>query len=91
MPKKPLTKRSTRPLHIIAEEILADINSGIWSKHAAFHAAPYLRAMRELSAITDNYLLDSGKSVVRYFLANASTYRGETARRIKAELRGMLA
>lgn len=91
MPKKPLTKRPARSLHVIAEEILSDINSGIWSKHAAFYAAPYLRAMRELSSITDTYLLDSGKSIVRYFLSNASTWRGETARRIKDELRGMLA
>ena len=33
--------------------------------------------------------LDSAKSIVLYFLANANTWRGETARRIKAELKSM--
>jgi len=28
--------------------------------------------------------------IVRYFLSNATTWRGETARRIKAELKQML-
>ena len=91
MPKKPLPRKPHRPLSTIATEILKDIEDGNWSKSAAFYAAPYLRAMRELNAITDHYLLDSGKSVVRYFLSNAATWRGETARRIKDELRGMLA
>ena len=43
-----------------------------------------------LEKITDNYYLDSAESVVRYFLANAGTWRGEVARRIKAELKEML-
>lgn len=91
MPKKPLARKPQRPLSDIAAEVLQDIENGNWSKSAAYHAAPYLAAMRELNAITDQYLLDSGKSVVRYFLANAATWRGETARRVKEELRGMLA
>jgi hypothetical protein len=36
------------------------------------------------------YGLDSGDMIVRYFLANASTFRGESARRIKKELNSML-
>jgi hypothetical protein len=46
--------------------------------------------MRELSDIKDTYYCDSGESVVRYFLANASTWRGDVARRVKAELKSML-
>jgi hypothetical protein len=43
-----------------------------------------------LGPITDTYGLDSGIIVVSYFLSNASQWRGETARAIKAELKEML-
>jgi hypothetical protein len=43
-----------------------------------------------LDSITDNYGADSAKSVVLYFLSNANTWRGEHAKRIKAELKGMV-
>jgi hypothetical protein len=46
--------------------------------------------MAEMNSIEDDYGCDSGRSVVRYFLANASTWRGPAARRLKAELKGML-
>lgn len=55
-----------------------------------FGAVPYVHAMRGLDKITDRYGCDSADDIVRYFLANANTYRGETARRVKAELRAML-
>lgn len=71
----------TRPLYEIAKEIKAT-----WSK-VYFGAAPYLDAMATIDKITDNYYLDSGKSIVLYFLANAGTWRGEDAKRIKRELR----
>lgn len=89
-PKTPVVKLPHRKLSTIAEEILKDITNGPWSKHAAFYAAPYISAMLAMDKITDKYYLDSGKSVVLYFLSNASTWRGETARRIKLELKGML-
>ena len=73
----------SRPLYEIAREIRSD-----WTKVSPY-AKPYLDAMSELSSIDDNYYLDSGRSVVLYFLSNASGWRGETARRIKAELKGM--
>lgn len=60
-----------------------------WPK-VYFGAKPYLDAMLQLDKVTDSYYADSGKTIVRYFLANAGTWRGEDARRIKAELRGML-
>ncbi len=75
---------TTRPLHEIADEIKGD-----WKK-VYFGAEPYLSAMRSLDSVHDNYYLDSAKSIVRYFLGNATTWRGETAKRIKAELREMV-
>ncbi len=73
-----------RPLYQISREIKAD-----WSK-VYFGAVPYLDAMETLDNINDNYYQDSGSSVVRYFLANATTWRGEEARRIKKELNSLL-
>jgi hypothetical protein len=46
--------------------------------------------MRSLYSINDKYVYDSGKSVVLYFLANASTFRGEAAKALKAELKAAL-
>lgn len=71
----------TRTLREIANEIAAD-----WKK-PHFGAVPYLDAMKTLNSINDNYFFDSGKSIVLYFLANAGTWKGETARRIKKELK----
>jgi len=74
---------NVRPLSVIAREIRAD-----WQK-PYFGAVPYLQAMRSLNSISDRYFEDSAQSVVLYFLANAQTWRGETAKRIKAELKAM--
>ena len=74
----------TRPLYVIAREISID-----WKK-PYFGAVPYLQAMATLSSIDQPYHYDSGDSIVRYFLANAATWRGEAAKRIKAELKAML-
>jgi hypothetical protein len=46
--------------------------------------------MSTLDDINQPYGYDSGESIVRYFLCNATTWRGAHARRIKAELKGML-
>lgn len=77
-----------RPLRVIAEEIFAD-----WKTMAANEnnpAHPYVTAMRELDTIDDRYFADSGVSVVQYFLGNAQGWRGDTARRIKDELRAIV-
>lgn len=55
-------------------------------KPVNYAAAPYLGAMAGLNSINDDYGADSGRSVVAYFLANANTWRGETARAVKKEL-----
>jgi hypothetical protein len=74
-----------RTLSTIAREIRSD-----W-KNPYFGAVPYLDAMLTLNSVSDPYYYDSGKSIVAYFLANAATYRGETAKRIKLELKSILA
>ncbi len=73
-----------RTIREIAREIRKD-----WSP-VNFGAVPYLEAMLQLEKISDPYYADSGESVVRYFLSNATSWRGETARRIKTELKDML-
>jgi len=74
----------TRSISTIAREIRAD-----WTK-PYFGAVPYLDAMRSLATMQDKYYYDDAQSVVLYFLANAGTWKGEVARRIKAELKTML-
>lgn len=79
-----MQKNETRYLCDIAREIRED-----WPR-PYFGAVPYLNAMTELFSIDQSYGYESAGSVVRYFLANAGSWRGETARRVKAELKGML-
>ena len=73
-----------RPLYEIASEIRAT-----WPK-PYFGAVPYLAAMAELTKVTDTFYHDTGKSIVLYFLANAGTWRGPDAKRIKAELKDLV-
>lgn len=56
-------------------------------KHVYFGAVPYLCAMRALDTVDDLYGCDEGGSIVAYFLGNAHTWRGPTAKLIKAELK----
>lgn len=70
-----------RPL----SEIAADIRA-TWAK-PYFGAVPYIDAMSELNGTADAYGADDAASIVRYFLVNAGTWRGDDARRIKAELK----
>lgn len=74
----------TRTIREIAREVRRD-----W-KRPYFGAVPYLSAMMGLESIDEQYGYDSARSIVVYFLSNASTWRGETARRVKAELRRMV-
>jgi hypothetical protein len=73
-----------RPLNVIAREIKKDWNSKIY-----FGAKPYLDAMQCLDTMNDNYGYDSAKSIILYFLSNASTWRGDKAKEIKNELKQM--
>jgi hypothetical protein len=60
-----------------------------WKK-PYFGAVPYLEAMGTLGGLDDKYFDDDARSIARYFLANAGTWRGDDARRIKGELKAML-
>ncbi len=74
---------NVRPLYEIAQDIESHWTN-VW-----FGARPYLDAMKSLNSIHDNYGLDSAESIVLYFLANAHTWKGESARRVKAELKAL--
>lgn len=55
-----------------------------------FGAVPYLQAMRDLSSINEKYGEDDARSIINYFLANARSFRGEDAIRLKTELKSLL-
>jgi hypothetical protein len=74
----------TRSLRAIALDIY-----DTWPE-VNYAAEPYLDAMVNLASIDDTYGQDRASDIARYFLANAGTWRGSDARRIKAELKGML-
>lgn len=77
-----------RPLYVIANEIRKDwkatSKTGIY-----FGAVPYLDAMQSLDNVNQTYGVDSGKSIVLYFLSNANTWKGPKAKEIKTELKAM--
>ena len=74
-----------RMLRDIAKEIKQD-----W-KNVSVYARPYLDAMEGLSTVNENYIAEDGRTIVLYFLANAGSWRGEVARRVKQELKKMVA
>lgn len=78
------TLDEARKISDIAQEINND-----W-QNVNFAAEPYLQAMFKLGTIKDNYGADSARSVIAYFLANASTWRGPVAKKIKDELKKMV-
>lgn len=71
----------SRPISEIAAEIKRE-----WKK-PYFGAVPYIDAMLSINSIDDQYIAEDGRTIVIYFLANAMPWKGETARRIKAELK----
>jgi hypothetical protein len=80
-----LTDLASKNLSQLAHMVRRDwaaTKSGIY-----FGARPYLDAMGALSTIDNNYGADGGRSIVAYFLCNASTWRGPVAKAIKAELK----
>lgn len=78
-----------RKIYQIAQDIQttwkAQSKNGIY-----FGAKPYLDAMFSLEDKTSMYGMDSADSIVRYFLANASTFKGEKAKALKAELKQVI-
>jgi hypothetical protein len=78
------TTTLARPLYEIAAEIRKD-----W-KNVYFGAKPYLDAMQTMSTAREQFGYDSGNSIVLYFLSNAKTWRGDVAKRVKAELKALV-
>ena len=81
-----INKQNKRTFAEIAREI-----KQTW-KNVYFGAKPYLQAMATIDSSDKNapYMLELAEDIVIYFLANAQTWRGEDARRIKAELKSMI-
>ncbi len=79
--------KTHRPLYEIAKDIRID-----WAaqKKQFPYAAPYREAMADLTHITQLYGSDDAKSIVLYFLSNAATWRGDTAKKIKQELKDIV-
>jgi len=68
---------------------LAQVVTNDWKsqgKGINYGAKPYLEAMYSLMSVSDKYGEDSGRSIVAYFLSNASTWKGEVAKGVKKEL-----
>ncbi len=82
-----LTTTALRPLHEIAHEA---INSDSLKGNTRIYAEAYLRPMLSLTSVQENYGYDSGESIVLYALSNLQHWRGEDAKRIKAELKAHL-
>lgn len=72
------------------QQIARDIKS-TWM-NVYFGAVPYLEALLTLNTTDPNalYGIETAGDITRYFLANAQTFRGADARRLKAELKQML-
>lgn len=81
-----INKQNKRTFAEIAREI-----KQTW-KNVYFGAEPYLQAMATIDSSDKNapYMLETAEDIVIYFLANATYWRGEDARRIKAELKSMI-
>ncbi len=88
-PAPPDPEVVARKLEIIRQTsspfVLAAITREFWLK-PYFGIEPYLDAMATMMSFQDDYGQESGKSIGRYFLANATTFKGPIARAIKARI-----
>lgn len=87
-PTAPEAPAGPRPIYAIAHDVDRE-----WSKQGKgvnYAAKPYLDAMKQVSSKDDHYGLDSAKSVVSYFLSNASSFKGDAAKSLKNELKAAI-
>ena len=72
------------------QQIARDVKS-TWM-NVYFGAVPYLEALLTLDTTDPEalYGIETAGDIARYFLANAQTFRGADAKRLKAELKSML-
>jgi hypothetical protein len=61
-----------------------------WKK-PYFGAVPYIDALITCQSMDSVYGVETARDLVPYFLANANTWRGETAKAVKLELKSRLA
>lgn len=80
----------TRSLSVIARDIRMHWVKKDGTPNVNYAAEPYLHAMFSLRDANDMYGCDTAKSIVLYFLSNASSFRGPDAKRIKAELKSLI-
>jgi hypothetical protein len=75
-----------RTISTIAQDILKS-----WVKPSPY-AMPYIKAMLTINSTDPNtkYILEPARDIILYFLANAQTFRGEDARRLKTELKQLI-
>jgi hypothetical protein len=76
--------KAKRSIREIAVEIAQS-----WGEKVNYGARPYLDAMLEDNG-SGMYYDDPMDGVIARFLSNASTWRGDDARRIKAELKAVI-
>jgi hypothetical protein len=72
-----------KPLNELANLIKIECTGKTWYAYAK----PYVEAMATLDNAKQNYYEDSGVSVCLYALSNLSSWRGETARTVKAQIK----
>lgn len=65
---------------------LARLIAADW-KNPYFGAKPYIVAMGNILLDNQMYGAESARDICLYFLVNASTWRGATAKAVKAELK----
>lgn len=90
MPKDVLPT-TVRPLHVIGMELLGHLRKLPESHMGYWAGIPYSRPLIYLQDTNDVYGADSADSIIRYALGNLSSWRGEDAKRIRAELKAHLA
>ena len=74
-----------KKLYEIAQTVVRDHRET--GQKVNYALKPWLDALGSISELTDNYGAESGRTVVAYFLSNASQYKGATAKAVKAELK----
>ena len=77
-----------RPLHEIARQALSD--DSLKGCARAF-SQPYLAALTLCEKASDRYIFEDAKTQIVYALSNLQSWRGDSARAIKAELKAHLA
>lgn len=76
-----------RDLNVVANEICRHIGPDV-QKYP--HAWPYAVALSQLHDLKDEYGYDDGVGIALRLLFNLSSWRGDDARRLKAELNKMI-